>query len=440
MKLTDLFIYKDEATEVVQAIGRLMKETNLTNVLFGQPLELRIDASLTVDCMFDDSGKILTARNPRELFHGITRYISMHHVSTVPKPTNTTAAIKERCVMIDIGRKMYSLNELKQLIRSMAWFQFTHLQLHLSENEGFRIESDIFPEVVSTEYLKKQEIKTLIDYAKGYYIDIIPDLDSPGHLQQVLKHHPEWQLPMGAEGKDIHALHILNPEAVSFMKSLYKEYAELFCDSDYFHIGGDEFINFDELENYPILVETAKEKYGERASGIEVFIEYVNEMIAYVNGLGFTTRVWNDGFYRLNREEQLSLSKECQISYWTRWNPNMAAVSFFFEQGYQVINHNDNFFYYVLGEAAGYTYPTFEKIQDSFQLTTFAHNQVVGAEWLDQTPTVALSIWADLPEAKTGQAVLQDVFWLLAAISHKVYDLKVPKEIYDALFAAWIKE
>ena len=81
-----------------------------------------------------------------------------------------------------------------------------------------------------------------------------------------------------------------------------------------------------------------------------------------------------------------------------------------FEKGYTMINHNDNFFYYVLGEAAGYTYPTYEKISNEFQLTTFANGQQVAQEQLAQTQAIALSVWADVPEAQTSREVIQAIF------------------------------
>ena len=320
----------------------------------------------------------------------------------------------------------------------MACFQFTHLQLHFSENEGFRIESQQFPEIVSEEYLTKQEIRELIAYARNHAIAIIPDFDSPGHLRQVLAQKPEWQLPTADGTRDDRALNILDSEAVAFIQEVYREYAQLFEDSTYFHIGADEFIDFDHLENFPQMIEAARERYGEKASGIEVFIDYVNELTAFVESLGFVVRVWNDGFYRLNRQEQTTLTENCQISYWTRWNQNMAPADVFFEKGYTMINHNDNFFYYVLGEAAGYTYPTYEKISNEFQLTTFANGQQVAQEQLAQTQAIALSVWADVPEAQTSREVIQAIFWLQAAISQKIYnEPNRPKETVQKLYDGW---
>ncbi|WP_291293238.1 family 20 glycosylhydrolase [Enterococcus sp.] len=417
-----------KARELYTSIGISLEEEPATT----------IDATLAADFILDHEQQTITAKDSQQLFYGLTTYY-LNQVTNKQKQTSYTAQINERCLMIDIGRKYFSLSELKALVHSMAFFQFTHLQLHFSENEGFRIASDRFPEIVSKEHLTKAEVRELIAYANDYGIELIPDFDSPGHLKQVLANHPQWCLPNAAGGVDARALNILDDEAVAFVREIYKEYAELFADSHYFHIGADEFVDFDRLEDFPTLVEAAKEAYGPEASGIEVFIAYVNDLVDYITDLGFVVRVWNDGFYRLNRNEQLSLTKNCEISYWTRWNQNMAPVTHYFDQGYSVINHNDNFFYYVVGEAAGYTYPTYEKISNEFTLTTFANGQQVSQEQLTQTPAIALAIWADIPDAKAGATVIEEVFWLQAAICLKVYEETDPgKETFSQLFQKWL--
>lgn len=394
---------------------------------------LQINPELEIETKV--KGICIIGRNPAALFRGTVRLILNQLMENTLLET-IQFQLKERIVMLDIGRKYYPLTELKRLVRSMALFQFTHLQLHFSENEGFGIESLRHPEIVSSNHLTKAEIKDLIAYAKQYYLEIIPDLDSPGHLQQVLRHYPQWQLPMKGGERDARALDILNPEAVVFVQDIYREFAELFYESQYFHIGADEFVDFDQLESYPTLKNAAIERYGKSASGIETFIAYVNDLVAYVKGLGFTVRVWNDGFYRSNRQEQIHLTKDCEISYWTRWNQNMAPIETYFQQGYTVLNHNDNFFYYVLGEAAGYTYPTYEKINEAFQLTTFANDQKFND--LTQTKGIAISVWADVPEAKGANEVIADIFWLQAALNEKVSSNKQKKNDYQKLFDSWL--
>ncbi len=406
---------------------------------------LTLDADLAGDFEIrqQDRQITITAREESQVFYGATKALQGYLIQQ-PISGLFYGGIQERCFMIDMGRKFFSLASLKQLVQSLALFQFTHLQLHFSENEGFRIESETHPEVVSPEFLTKAEIRELIAYANRHFIQVIPDFDTPGHLKQILKNYPQFQLTMideeGNYTKDPKALDLLNPEAVELVQDFYREYGELFSESCYFHIGADEFVDFDQIEKYPTLAAYAKEKFGEDASGIEVFIEYVNQTIDFVRQLGFIPRVWNDGFFRLNRQEKLSLSANCEVSYWTRWNQNMAPVETFFEKGYNVINHNDNFFYFVLGEAASYTYPTYEKIATDFSLTTYANNQVVEAAYLAQTPAIALAVWSDIPDALTENEVIEAVFWLQAALSQKVYRQEpLAKTDFQPLFSTWQK-
>lgn len=379
----------------------------------------------------------VAANSAQHLFAG-AMYACRQLVLGQPLDTDYHEEIKERIVMIDIGRKYFSLADLKKAVRSLALFQFTHLQLHFSENEGFRIESKEHPEIVSEHFLTQAEITELIAYANTYFIEIIPDIDSPGHLKQVLKTHPEWQLVNDELDALPTALDISKPAAVTFIKSIYREYAKLFSESTYFHIGADEFIDFEVMEKYPRLTHFAQRKWGETATGFDAFTDYVNQIIAEVKKLGFTPRVWNDGFYRVNRHHLFDLSTDCEISYWTKWHKNMAPVTTFFKKGYNVINHNDNYLYYVLGEAAGYTYPTYEKIAEEFTLTTFSGKQLITATHKKQVPAVALSIWSDVPDAQTAPVVLDNIFWLEAALAEKVYATPaLGKATYHTLFDMW---
>lgn len=327
-----------------------------------------------------------------------------------------------RVFMLDMARKFYSKETILKFIDALSFAQFNFLQLHFSENEGFRIACDIAPEIVSEKHLTKAEITEIIQYAQFAGIEIIPDFDSPGHLKQILKNRPEWQLvKKNAEGeleKNPTALDISNPEAVEFILSIYREFAELFSSSRYFHIGADEFVDFDEMEAYPEIRAYAKEVYGEAAEGIDAFVGYVNRVIEEINGLGFIPQVWNDGFFRLNRAEVVKLSKEVEISYWTKWNQNMAPVETFVEKGYTVTNFNDNYFYYVLGENAGYTYPEYDKIANHWTPDMWPQDQVVAIDPV-QLPGVAIAAWCDLADAQTQEEVLTNLSPIFFAVMQK---------------------
>lgn len=408
-------------------------------------LQLRIDptAENRIEVLTDGQVK-LTAVDEKLLFKSSMVFLQEYGCGKLTAgimeiPENR----QEKLLMVDIGRKYFSLAALKELTDLLALFNFDQLQLHFSENEGFRITSDQYPWLASEDHLSKSEVRELIQYAHARHIEIIPDLDAPGHLMHALADKPEWRLnKRRADGrieKDPKALDILNSEAVAFIRSLYQEYGDLFCDCRYFHIGADEFVPFDQLHDYPTLEKYAADKYGPAASGIEVFIEYVNETIAYVRQLGFVPLVWNDGFYRVNRKEGLHLSKDCIVSYWTRWDRNMAPIETFLEQGYTVINHNDNYFYYVLGEHASYDYPTYEKIMSDWRPVNFPQQQVIQPHQLKQSWANAIAIWSNVAEAKTENEVNRDIFYIAAALMQKADDRRLGDKacvtrLYDKFF------
>lgn len=337
-----------------------------------------------------------------------------------------TPKLGERALMLDMGRKFYSKQWIMELVKQMSLFKLNTLQLHFSENEGFRIESESYPELVSEEYLTKEEIREILSFARAHYIEIIPELDSPGHLKRFLKQYPQWRLEReGQPDKliDHRALDITNPEAVTAVFQLIAEYYELFQGCRYFHIGADEFVDFDNLAQYPRLLTFAKEQYGEDACGIEPYIDYTNRLAEATQAAGFIPRVWNDGFYRLNQASLVELTKAVEITYWTRWNSKMAPVNRFLELGYSVINFNDNYFYFVLGEAAGYTYPTTEKISQ-WEITLFPQSQRLSADEMEQVKGASFAIWSDQPQALTQDEVATKVNKPLEIFSEKLWSVK----------------
>lgn len=331
----------------------------------------------------------------------------------------------ERGVMIDIGRKFYSIEALKALIDYMAQLNMTHLQVHFSENEGFGLACDSFPELAAAEHLTKTEMKELIAYGKHQGIQLFPAFDSPGHLYQLLRLFPEWQVLRTGEDSPIfpanRALDIANPKAVAAVKTIIQEYLELFDESDYFHLGADEYIVLEELERYPTLIQLSQERYGDAARAYEVIIEYINELNRLIQKHGKISRIWSDGVYRKDLTCEIPLDPAIEITYWTNYHPAMADVSTFIEKGHNVLNFNDNYFYFVLGEAASYSYPTKEKIAKDWEITLFSGGQHLSSEEMHQVVGTYFAIWADVPKALSEEEVLQMIVEPLAAQQAKLW-------------------
>lgn len=338
----------------------------------------------------------------------------------------------ERGLMIDIGRKFYSLLMLKQLVDTMSELNMNYLQLHFSENEGFRIECHTFPQIMSQNYLRTSEVKELIAYAKERFITIIPEFDSPGHLRHFLNYFPEWHLSNDPRPDELipsnRALDITNESARRAIKTIISEYIELFSDSPYFHIGADEFVVLETLETFKVIQDKLSETNYQKSNGYDLFIDYINEMVTFVESKGKIARLWNDSLYKKGITTTRSVATTAEVTYWTRHDTKMASVTQIIKNGHSIINFNDNYFYFVLGEAAGYEYPTPEKIND-WELNKFAQNQLLTETEMKSVLGTYFAIWSDVPEALSELEVLNKVTECLQELGPKFWQVTIKNRV-----------
>lgn len=330
----------------------------------------------------------------------------------------------EKGLLLDVGRKFWTIEELEGLIQLLSKNKIPFLQLHLSESLGFRVACETAPEIVSQRFYTKQELKNLLQKAKKLNVEIIPDFDTPGHLGNILKYYPQYALTFidqnGVEKVDIEALDVTNSKARAFIFGIIQEMLEVFSDSQYVHIGADEFIPFHKIDKYKKLVSESREVFGELASGLEFYVEYVNELAEIIKDNGKTARIWSVGFYRSDLKSLVELTKDVEVCYWTRWDKNMADVQTWLEKGYTLLNYNDNYLYYVLGEKNNYPYPTAEKLASRFSKELFSNEQRLTNQEMQQVKGVFFSIWSDDPTAKTAKEILEDLKRLIPALNKVV--------------------
>ncbi len=271
----------------------------------------------------------------------------------------------EKGLLVDIGRKYWSIAELKRLVLLLQEHKLTHLQLHLNENEGFALNFTDSP--VSKKYSENM-LKELKEFAKTHEITLIPDFDSPGHMGSLLEQNPEFALPDSNQ----QAVDVTNPAVIDWIMGIIDKIVDIFPDSDTFHIGADEFIDFRQIEKYPYLVE-------------------------------------NDGFLRKDLQSLVPLNKNVEICYWTNWDKGMAEVKEWLTKGYTLINFCDNDLYYVLGEEAGYSYPTAEKLEREGKIQKFSGQQYLNQEEMKAVRGTYFSIWADNAAVKAVSEILDDL-------------------------------
>ncbi|SPT53716.1 Beta-hexosaminidase [Actinomyces bovis] len=339
-----------------------------------------------------------------------------------------------RGLHVDAGRKYFSAQWLQERLREMAWLKLNELQLHFSENEGFRLESRSHPEVVSEQHLTQAELGEVLATAARYHVQVVPALDVPGHMRQVLNAHPELRASDSEAGQLL--LDYSRPDARSLVTELLDELVPLFG-AQAWHLGGDEVfpmggpawepgLHETLAQDYPRLAAYAREQVGPQATVLDGYVHYLGTVVAHLRHLGVVqVRAWNDALGVPGTSRRLDA--DVVITYWTAWHQGFAPVQDFVDAGHQVINFNDARFYYVLTTPgrAYWNKPTVEAAYawqpGCFPELPGGRPQTWGPEesW-DQG--AVLSVWCDVPEAETEAEVAAGIRPLLAALASRVWN------------------
>ena len=174
-----------------------------------------------------------------------------------------------RGFMLDEGRHFYGKEEIKKIIDVMAAYKMNRFHWHLTEDQGWRIEIKKYPKLTEVGawrdskvcawgdvkpdgiryggFYTHEEIKEVVAYAKERFVEIIPEVDIPGHSQAAVASYPEFLAcdPENkhevwlSQGVSSDVINVANPLAVQFAKDVIDELTELFP-FGYIHLGGDE--------------------------------------------------------------------------------------------------------------------------------------------------------------------------------------------------------
>ena len=231
----------------------------------------------------------ITAATPKALYWGLQTVLQLSEQqpslpcgSTVDKPQYAI-----RGFMLDVGRKFVPMPYIKKLARIMAYYKMNTLQLHLNDNgfkqyfdddwmqtpSAFRLECDTYPGLAAKDgHYTKAEFRTLVKEAAAQFVDIIPEIDAPGHVLAFTQYKPS----LASEKYGMDHFDIFNPEVYTFMDNLFKEYLSgkdpVFA-GKYVHIGTDEYSN---------ATQELKEK----------FRAYTDRNLALIESYGKSPMVW----------------------------------------------------------------------------------------------------------------------------------------------------
>src|SRR6266403_3124878 len=200
------------------------------------------------------TGAKLTAPTPLGTMHGLQTFLQLVNVSpdgfAAPALTiHDQPRFPWRGLMIDSARHFIPLDVIRRYIDAMEAVKMNVFHWHLSENQGFRVESRKFPKLHGLGsdglYYTQEEIRNFISYARDRGIRVVPEFDMPGHSTAWFVGYPE--LASGSGPYEIErrwgifdpAMDPTNEKTYKFLDDLVAEMTKLFPDH-YFHIGGDE--------------------------------------------------------------------------------------------------------------------------------------------------------------------------------------------------------
>lgn len=261
------------------------------------------DESYTLDV--SAGGAKLTAANPLGVLRGLQTLLQL--VSVTPDGFVIPAvSIQDqprfawRGLMIDSARHFIPLDVVKRNLDGMEAVKMNVFHWHLSDNQGFRVESQKFPKLHQEGsdglYYTQEEIRDLLAYARDRGIRVVPEFDMPGHSTAWFVGHPEIASGAGpykierAWGVFDPAMDPTNEKTYKLLNELIGEMAKLFPDQ-YFHIGGDE-VNGKEWDANPKIQAYMKEHGLKNNEALQAhFSQRVQEL---VTKHGKTTIGWDE--------------------------------------------------------------------------------------------------------------------------------------------------
>lgn len=220
-----------------------------------------------------------------------------------------------RAFHIDCARHFFPADELKKMIKMCAHFKMNRFHWHFMDDQGWRIECSRYPllhqigavrkgdhfgcyhsEEIEDRYYTRDEVKEIVSYCESLGIEVVPEVDMPGHATAILAAYPE----LGCQGKKMEVatrqgifrdiLCCGKEEVFTFIENVLDDLMDLFP-SKYFHIGGDEAPK-ERWKKCPLCQKRMEQEGLANMQQLQGYME--NRIAAYLKERGRTAIVWNE--------------------------------------------------------------------------------------------------------------------------------------------------
>lgn len=366
----------------------------------------------------------------------------------------TDATLESRIVHLDCGRKYFSVDYIKAVLKTMAENGFNQLELAFG-NGGLRFvldEMDIksgdstlhnsadvkaailegnknFYDDPNGNALTETDMKAIITYANKVGVEIVPLLNMPGHMDGILGSSLFSQYKLsGSDG----SLDLNNFYAIDFSLALLKLYVDWFKtygNSNYFNFGADEYGQG--IRNPYIESSVAKVTYNQ-------LINYMNDCAGVIEGQSMVARCFND-FVCYNKRTTCNLYKTVQVCYWSnQWNGSEYNTPDTIKNaGYKMINTNQKWYFVpskadeygkstVLSNFTNFDVTKYQNIKSGYNSTSTTYTQIpVGTTNVG----AMFCVWCDTPSVDVALSDVQELIAAMADANPSYFTKKtVPEE------------
>lgn len=253
------------------------------------------------------SGLFYGVQTIRQLLPAYVEYTAAYpHPLTLPAGQISDAPRFEwRGAMLDVSRHFFPPEDVKRYVDLLAMYKMNRLHLHLSDDQGWRIEIPSRPRLTeigaSTEvgggeggYYSREEWIDLVAYAEDRFVTIVPEIDMPGHTNAALASYPE--LTCDGVAPDLYTgtevgfstFCVEKEETYDFVADVVREIAEV-TPGPYFHLGGDEVHELSE-EQYAHFIERAQQIVQEHGKTVVGWDEIAEAELDLIDGS--VVQVW----------------------------------------------------------------------------------------------------------------------------------------------------
>lgn len=353
-------------------------------------------------------------------------------------------------VMLDAGRKYYSVDSIKQIIDNAAAAGFGYIMLGVG-NDGMRFLLDDMSLAVNgttyssekvaaaikvgnkaydasqtsysyaptTDELTQSEMDAVLAYAKEKGMGVIPMLNTPGHMDAILDAAEALTGKTCSYNGSARTIDVTNSTAVAFTQAFVQKYVDYFASKGckYFNMGADEYANdmfTGGSMGFGNLQSTGKYSY---------YVEYVNAVAALIKNAGMTPMAFNDGIYFANNTSSGTFDTDIVICYWSNgWSGyTPMPASDLASKGFKMVNTNGSY-YWVLGKTDAQC--SASKAKD-FDIKSFPGSTI-------NNPSGAMfCIWADYPGAETEASVISKTADTIAAFGATLPKIDDNKTVSD---------